>query len=300
VDASASQSQAEQGSAGRGESSAHQRRPVKDFLHRQRDDLIRDGLLGVGLAVVAFLLAMGWDARAADRQEMLENTRFVRERSGDGEKPFQGLYLRNASLSGLELSNARFQGADLRGTSMTFTMLENAVLQNADLSGANAFGGDFSNATLMFTDFSGTDLRHAQLPETIMDGTNFADADLERANLSGAEAVVEMETTSDPLYGDMGLDPADIPRPIFTGANLAGANLSDAKLSNADFSGANFRSANLSGADLSNAILPNVNELQEQRPCFDEHTRWPAGFQPPAEPRCDNWADVDTAVEGTN
>ena len=53
--------------------------PVRAFLHRQRDDLVRDAILGLVLAICAFGLAAYWDGRMADRQERLEEARALQQ-----------------------------------------------------------------------------------------------------------------------------------------------------------------------------------------------------------------------------
>lgn len=54
--------------------------PVTAFLRRQRDDLIRDGILGIFLAVVAFGLGANWVAGASQRAEALEERRIREQR----------------------------------------------------------------------------------------------------------------------------------------------------------------------------------------------------------------------------
>src|SRR5262245_47688057 len=90
--------------------------------------------------------------------------------------------LRNAKLSGLDLSNANLTGANLRG----------ADLRKANLTGANLDAADLSNANLSRANLVGADLRKAKLNDTKLNHANLTkanltDANLNRANLSNAD-----------------------------------------------------------------------------------------------------------------
>ncbi len=124
---------------------------------------------------------------------------------------FDAVDLRDADLSGADLSVAHLRDADLRGAD-----LSGAHLRDADLRGADLRDADLSGAHLRGADLSGADLRGAGLS-----GANLRDADLSGADLRGA-----------------GL----------SGANLRDADLSGADLSGADLSGASLVDADLSGA----------------------------------------------------
>jgi hypothetical protein len=56
------------------------------------------------------------------------------------------------------------------------------------------------------------------------------------------------------------------------GRDLRGLNLAGAFLVNTDLSDTDLRGVNLSGADLEAALLRGA--------LYDEHTRWPQGFEP--------------------
>jgi hypothetical protein len=90
--------------------------PVQAWFTRQRDDLIRDVLIGVVLLAIGVTAAVYWDGRIADRQEVQENTRFVRQVVIDNAdlKPFAGLNLEGATLAGLDLSCVFEPGATVR------------------------------------------------------------------------------------------------------------------------------------------------------------------------------------------
>lgn len=166
---------------------------VRAFVQRQGDDLIRDAIVGGAIALVVFGAAMWWDGRLANRQEVLENTRFVRQVAIDSpmQKPLAGLNLQQAQLRGLNLGCAipyegwarraergcaDFMGADLSGADLFLANLAGADLSAADLSDV-----DLRLANLEYADLSWADLRGADLGSTDLSGAN-----LENANLAGA------------------------------------------------------------------------------------------------------------------
>jgi hypothetical protein len=99
--------------------------------------------------------------------------------------------IKQAILSGADLSRANLYGANLYG----------ADLSRANLYGANLYGANLSGANLSGANLYGADLSGANLSRANLSGANLYGADLSGANLSRAN-----------LYG----------------ANLSGANLSGA------------------------------------------------------------------------
>ncbi len=173
---------------------------------------------GAAVSVPIFVATARQTDEIAQRQEILENLRFVREQASDGGiRQFQALELSGAPLGGLALGCqdrrkrrlcANFEDADLAG----------ADLSLADLSGATMYSADLTNSSL-----NNANLTHASLV-----GAQLVDANLFEANLTDATLV---------------------------GANLTGARLSKADLSNADFRLAKLLAADLSGATLTGAHL---------------------------------------------
>jgi hypothetical protein len=118
-------------------------------------------------------------------------------------------------------------------------------------------------AAMLFKDqlssleMSEADLRYAMLEDSDLQQATFFKANLSRADLSNANL-------SGALLWEANLSQA----------NLREANLSGAALADANLSGADLWEANLSGANLSGA---NLNDID-----YNDDTRWPDGFQPPA------------------
>ena len=79
--------------------------------------------------------------------------------------------LRNADLSGANLSDAYLRGADLRY----------ANLSDEDLRGADLRGADLRYADLRGANLRGADLRYANLRGANLRGANLSDADLSGA-----------------------------------------------------------------------------------------------------------------------
>jgi hypothetical protein len=107
--------------------------------------------------------------------------------------------LRNADLSGADLSGAVLSGADLRGAVLSGADLRDAVLSYADLSGANLrdavlsgavlSGADLSYADLSYADLSGANLRDAVLSGAVLRNADLRD--LKRANWQSHDLIAE-------------------------------------------------------------------------------------------------------------
>ncbi|MEH1941809.1 MAG: pentapeptide repeat-containing protein [Nostoc sp.] len=149
------------------------------------------------------------------------------------------LFLRNADLRGIDLSDVCLEDADLRNVDLSDADLRDAYLGGTDLSDANLRNADLSDANLGSANLNGANLNSANL-----NGANLNSANLNGANLNGAN------------LSDANLN----------GANLNGANLSDANLSDANLRGADLNHANLSNANLSDANLKAV--------VWNSNTKW--------------------------
>lgn len=141
-------------------------------------------------------------------------------------------------------------GADLR----------KVKLQGADLQGANLRRTDFRDANL-----KGADLEGANLRNVLFEGANLQVANLTKANLSGSDL-------SRVKFKDVELRNADLRGAYLNDANFYSSDLNKANLSGATLSGANFKLSDLRGA-----ILDDIK--------YDDKTKWPAKFTPPAESR---------------
>lgn len=129
----------------------------------------------------------------------------------------------------------------------------NELVRQANLSGANLSESDLSGANLSESDLSGANLSKSDLSRAHLSRANLSESDLSGANLSRAR-LFETDLSGAKLRGaDLSkayLTKADLSRAKLSGANLFEANLREAKLR-----GANIREANLSGANLTEANL---------------------------------------------
>lgn len=268
-------------------SKAEKRWSLRNFFLDQRNELIRDALLGTAFVVVAFSAASWWDSLQAEReqdleshrtayQEVLENTRFVRQVVIDGSQtmPFSSLRLSGAQLSGLDLGCT---GAE-------------------DDSGGGEGGGTGC------AQFAGADLSEANLARTILAGAN-----LTEANLTGARLFLADLTRAD-------LTGADLTGANLNGANLAGAILTstileDASLEGSDLSGADFQSARMDPRSHPNAewdlarqraMVDALERARLRSICFDSTTVWPADYRPASESTgCLTWPPLDRQYSQT-
>ncbi len=224
------------------------------WWQRHRDTWLHDLTValtaGVVVSVPLFIVAARQTSHIADRQEVLENVRFIRERAAaepDGLKPFARLNLRGAPLSGLDLSCDNYTSRTGPVAPRGCADFKDADLSNADLSDADLRGALFIGADLSGARFVGADLRGA-------DGigiNSVQDADF---------AVTDLRSVR--LYGDFG------------GVELFGADVRGADLTNVR----NMTEVN---------FTLQASRDDEPTICHDSSTRWPDNFQPPAS-RCEH------------
>lgn len=181
----------------------------------------------------------------------LTNVKFERKTFGNS-----NLNLSKTILSGLDLSEFNFVWA---------------ILNEANLDSCDLYLADLSNVKFQNASLKNADLRKA----------NLLQADLTGANLTGADL----------SYADL------------RNANLSGANLTDAKLINANLAMACLKKVNFNNADLTKANLrsdtpekryshnnnqynfidlknANLEGVILKGTLYDEHTRFPIGFDP--------------------
>lgn len=91
-------------------------------------------------------------------------------------------FLRNAELSGTDLSGALLREANLSGAILRKANLSGAILRRANLSGAHLSGANLSGANL-----SKANLREAHIHDANLSGADLHEADLSDAHLSGAD-----------------------------------------------------------------------------------------------------------------
>jgi uncharacterized protein YjbI with pentapeptide repeats len=188
-----------------------------------------------------------------------------------------------ADLSDVMLRRAQLAGADLANARLVDAKLEWSFLAEACLCGTSVSGADFNNATLtradftkasgrglhlMRSDLTGAKVAHvdwigARLDEAVILSTDFSHAILERAMLK--------DVTGLRHYGGA-VQASDETGPVFSHAKLYCAVLDGADLRGADLRNADLCNASLLEVDLVDAKLTDAT--------FDDHTDWPAGFDP--------------------
>jgi len=270
-----------------------------------QDAVLREGLLALITVGVAFTLAWWWDGQLAKRQEIQENLRFVRQVDIDNavEKPFQGLRLDGATLSGIDLAcgleerrgcanftaasleDANLSGADLTGASLYRARLNGANLWEVTLTGAYLYGADLENAQMIRADMAAANLSYADLSDGDLRGANLDQANLSYATLDdvwagGSWLGANLAYAS---LVDANLHGTDLRRTDLTGADLSNADLTmagleAAKLTDADLTGADLSSTNLSQTDLTGVDLDGVK--------CDGFTQWPESLPDEAHPEC--------------
>lgn len=198
----------------------------------------------------------------------------------------QYLDLRQANLTGVDLSQAHLERinftranlslanlslAILKGANLEGANLEGANLDSADLNGANLFqavlskarfrAASLEKAILMQTDLSwarldganlrGVYLNKANLKGADLSGVNLSESHLQDANLEGVQLVTQKSVNCrvEPFNPhQIKLTEVNMEGTLLRGANLKGVNLCEANLRRADLSEANLKGANFSRA----------------------------------------------------
>jgi uncharacterized protein YjbI with pentapeptide repeats len=159
--------------------------------------------------------------------------------------------------------------------SLVGAMLRGASLPHANLRFANLPGSDFTGANMPWARLTCSNLRRACLERATLVRANIRMANLRGANLSAAnlqQAVLADTCLRGCLFYGADLRSADL-----RCANLRNAKLQSAQLGGAYLGYANLIDTLLYDADLTDADLDGVR-LRRAR--YDEHTRWPSGFDP--------------------
>ena len=225
-------------------------------------------IFSVVLGVVFWHLTNNADQRRADRDERLENLRFVRTASGDDPsvvRAFASIDLEGQTITGLNLSGADFTGANLQDVDLLqaviprgrfdLARMNDALANNANLRGASfldaelrgleAAGVDFAGALLAYADFTDADLYDANMPRAAIEGADFSRAKLVMADLQRVSTAPE------------------------SGEGPPQTSFDEADLTCAELHGADLRGS----TGLDTAVLDRVR--------YDESTRWPDEFVPP-------------------
>ena len=154
---------------------------------------------------------------------------------------------KRANLTYADLRDAELTGANLTYANLTYADLRDAELTGANLRGVNLRGADLTDANLRDASLINADLTGANLRGANLTGASLRDASLRGADLTGAS-----------------LRDASL-----RGADLRDANLRGADLRDADLTGADLRDADLTGADLT-GVTVSITTLFYHMQCPEE------------------------------
>jgi len=217
-----------------------------------------------------------------------------------------GTNLEGATLSGANFTNANLTGAslvsaDLSGTQLTSAELTGVIFLRSRLVNSNLSLMNLAGAYMDYAIMSGSNFSHTRLSGGLLDKVDLSGADLHSSDLSGAW--INFSTLVGANLKDANLSGASLIGTDLTGCDLSGSSLTGARLVGANLRGADLRGTDLSGAELvaipelvdrlkmDDPTLRNMSEAQWSElnlgntaldgAKYDDHTRWPAGFQPP-------------------
>lgn len=221
-------------------------RKARRTAKREPPWFVQDVVIALMIGLLLAALQIWVEDNRSDRQERLENLRFVRDRSSSTQldRPFSGIDLAEMNLSGLSLAAADFKGARLDGVRFTLAGLE---------------GAHFEDASMRNADLREADLSRVNFGSTVADGANFT-----RAVLRGAQLVDSSFTNVD-----------------FKNAGLFDLDFAGSSFDRSDFFEAKLTRIQLVRADLSSSY--NLETATFDQVCYDERTKWPDGFSPPPQ-----------------
>jgi len=198
-----------------------------------------------------------------------------REANPGGVPNLARAYLRNADLSGGDLSRTNLADADLTGAILVDANLSEADLREATLVDANLTGANLANVFGSNANLSGANLQNANFSKSLFDSAQLVRANLARASFTGAD-FLRADLTEANLrranFFEASFEGARLTRADLTGADLTDADfdgafldaavLTDAKLYNTSLSRADLTRATLTGADLAYARLSEAKLLE--------------------------------------
>lgn len=201
------------------------RSQIAGFLSRERplaQDLLVGAVFSIGVGGVFFAVQLGFDARNAERAEVLANVTYIRETIRDGGRmDFRNMNLRGANLSGLDF------GCDLKSIGGQLVPVSVEQVYERSDSCATLSGSDLTDARLDDTDLTGAIIEDAIFAPrsargTVLVGTQLRgtfDVTFEFADLRGAQLRIDS--------GNSGVLPWPRSRIDVTGSTLVGAMVSD-------------------------------------------------------------------------
>jgi uncharacterized protein YjbI with pentapeptide repeats len=148
-----------------------------------------------GAAVAALVAVVGWGAgtAAAGGAGCAEGSGadFQGRRVTAADVPFgtdlECANLRDADLSGLDLTQKDLTGAQAQGADFRDARLIQATLEDGDFSGANFTDADMGQVSADGADFSGADFSDADLTQATLTDTDLSNADMGGAQLIQAD-----------------------------------------------------------------------------------------------------------------
>ncbi|ROT64595.1 BTB/POZ domain-containing protein KCTD9 [Penaeus vannamei] len=156
---------------------------------------------------------------------------------------FQGVSLKRADLSKLDLRNINFKFADLSQCNLSGANLNGCCLERANLCGANLEGAQLLNVRLLCANLESANLRSCNFEDPAGTRSNCEGVNLRGAVLEGS------------MLAGVNLRVATLKNANLKNCDLRGAVLAGADLENCDLSGSDLQEANLRGANLKDAAF---------------------------------------------
>jgi len=183
-----------------------------------------------------------------------------------------GAYLRDTTLTGLELKNAVLDEVNFRHLTYRESAANIVRFCRADLRGADLRESEFCWSTFYEANLSYAKLTNSQFPEACLREANLRGAKCRKAAFDKADmskADMRLADCRDTCFIKTNLKESNLVKTNFRGANLRNSNLSSTNLQRADLCNTNLEGASLKGADLrgikwnSATVWPSCSAVRE-------------------------------------
>ena len=205
-------------------------------------------------------------------EEVLDRLRSIKQRGVSEwngwreERAKERLDLKEADLSGLNLTKLDLSNSDLIGANFQNSILKRSKLRGSNLTGANLYRADFSMSDLSGTlinqcNLEETQLKSADLTDAEVNMSVLADTDLTKAKLTRT-AFISSDLTNAKL-NETSIEEGNFSRSKLTNSNLSLATIDGVVLNSADLRNANLRGTQFARADFTDCDLTGVKVSRE-------------------------------------
>jgi uncharacterized protein YjbI with pentapeptide repeats len=169
--------------------------------------------------------------------------------------PLSDADLQNAHLAGLYLKQVSFGGANLTSANLQNSYLGETNFNRAKMRGANLSGADIPQAELQGADLTKATVEGATMAGCLADGIKFESARLKRVKFVDLSM---RDEDGNPVVKRMSLAGADFSKAVIENVEFSGAWLPLAKFTKARLSHVRFVRSDVTNADFTGTVFTDV------------------------------------------